>query len=168
MVSALYLHDNLRPCDIEERLRTDHGVNVSGPALRQWLSRRGYTKTRKAADAEVACKISPAIVAEKRLTRANENLARWGAKSEQLVDKALDAANMSTRLRDTALATSTAAQALRIFQMTHGLPTVQPAPKATFNFNFANGPDSPFNPENRRRAQAMVVEAVVVEEQPAV
>ena len=159
-VTAWYLTDGLPPRVIEERLLADHGITVTGPSLRQWIARAGLSKKKKEIESQLETKLSPAAVAQVRLNRASSSMERWADKSEALVDKALDAANGSNRLRDLSVATSAAAQAMRIFQICAGITPDAPAPRTTFNFNFARGPGSPFSPEGlARHAAARAAEA---------
>lgn len=145
LVGAWYL-EGAQPREIEERLR-EKGISITGDALRQWLTRRGFTKKRKEVEAQLEVELSPAKVAQLRLERARESLDRWATKSESVVDRALDAANKSTRLRDLSVAAGAAAQGLRIFQICNGIGNSSntPAVHVNFDFGFARGPGSPFH-----------------------
>jgi hypothetical protein len=153
LVGTWYL-EGVQPREIEERLR-EQGLEIKSDTLRQWLTRRGFTKKRKAVEAQLDLELSPAKVAQQRLERAKDSLDRWATKSESVVDKALDAANKSTRLRDLSVAAGAAAQGLRIYQICAGIgtSTSSPAVHVNFDFGFARGPGSPFSPEAMARAR---------------
>ena len=147
LVATWYL-EGAQPREIKDRLR-EKGIEIKSDCLRQWLTRRGYTKRRKEIEAELDVELSPSKIAQRRLERAKDSMDRWAAKSESIVDKALDAASESNRLRDLAVATGAAAQSLKIFQVCAGISTGSNAPGVTvnFDFGFARGPGSPFHPD---------------------
>lgn len=153
-VAEMYLNGGLPPREILQRLSTEHGTVVTSDALRSHLVRSGLTARRKQIDAELSVQFSPEKVALARQEKAQACFERWAEQSEIVGDKAMAAAVDAKTLRDLAVATATANQAVRLHQLVTG-SNGPSAAGVRINVNFANDPDeSPFHPKQIARAAA--------------
>ena len=159
IVGTLYLQGGA-PREILQVLESDHGLVVTSDTLRQHLVRTGLTQKRKQIDASLNVALAPEKIAITRQEKAQEHLDRWSNLAVSVVEKAMAAAGNAERLRDLSVATNTAAQAVRLFQMTSGAIGSPGHSGPTFNVNFANDPnESPFaraKLEQERARQAAI------------
>ena len=157
IISTMYMAGS-PPRDIETHLRTECGVSINGASIRKWLERSGLTKKRREAEGKLVAEISPEAIAQQRAEKAKASLDRWADKASGVVDRCLDTATSAGAIREVAVATSAAHQALRIVQTCTGIGSGSGA-RLSIDIGFATGPDSPFS---RARQVPPAIECAVV------